>query len=103
MTRFLQLLLGPALLAVSLSACATPPAGDPPKGDAPPGLCNASTLEWTIGRPATEQLVHEAQQQSGAKTVRVLKPGQMVTMEYSDQRLNIYVDAANKVERYGCG
>jgi hypothetical protein len=66
-------------------------------------VCNARTLDWTIGREADDDLVRRAQLESTAKIVRVLKPGQVVTMEYSDQRLNIYVDADNKVTSYSCG
>ena len=34
---------------------------------------------------------------------RVLKPGQMVTMEYAEGRLNIDVDAGNVVINLRCG
>ena len=72
----------------------------------PPGdthvVCQSQTLEWTIGKTADETLVRRAQLEATARYVRVLKPGQMVTMEYSDERLNLYVDANNKVERYSC-
>ena len=65
-------------------------------------ICKDSTLSWTIGREADEALVRRAQIEATAKNVRVLRPGQVVTMEYSDQRLNLYVDADNKVLRYSC-
>jgi len=65
-------------------------------------ICNASNLGWTIGKTADETLVRRAQLEATAKIVRVLKPGQMVTMEYSDQRLNLYVDGNNVVTRYAC-
>ena len=65
-------------------------------------VCQSDTLGWTIGKTADETLVRRAQLEATAKYVRVLKPGQMVTMEYSDERLNLYVDDANKVTRYSC-
>jgi hypothetical protein len=65
-------------------------------------VCNARTLDWTIGKEADEDLVRRAQLEATARIVRVLKPGQMVTMEYNDQRLNLHVDAANKVTSYSC-
>jgi hypothetical protein len=104
----IPLIFGATLLAAGLSACAaTPVADEPPsgidKGEAVPGLCDSSTLAWTVGKTADESLVRRAQDEAGAKAVRVLKPGQMVTMEYSDTRLNLYVDTANKVIRYSCG
>lgn len=65
-------------------------------------VCQTRTLEWMIGKEADEALVRRAQLEATARMVRVLKPGQMVTMEYSDERLNIYVDADNVVQRYSC-
>ena len=100
MTRYAQTSFGAVLLAASLSGCMTVPPGD---GSGSPLACNASTLGWTIGQPATQELLARAQQESRAKIVRVIRPGQMVTMEYSEGRLNLYVDAANQVERYACG
>ncbi len=65
-------------------------------------VCQSNTLGWTIGKTADETLVRRAQLEATAKFVRVLKPGQMVTMEYSDERLNLYVDDTNTVIRYSC-
>jgi hypothetical protein len=103
MTRLPVLLAGTLLM----SACAEVPVmSDPPNtnppGSEPSGICNATTLGWTTGKLADETLVHRAHGESGAKIVRVLRPGQMVTMEYSEFRLNIYVDANNRVERVSC-
>ena len=82
-----------------LAACAAIDT-DPPKDTHV--VCQSETLAWTIGKTADETLVRRAQLEATARWVRVLKPGQMVTMEYNDQRLNLYVDASNKVERYSC-
>ena len=38
-----------------------------------------------------------------AKTVRILRPGMAVTMDYSPERLNIEVDAAERITRVSCG
>ena len=100
-------ILLPLAGTVLLSACAElPPMGDPPNtdppGSEPSGICKADTLGWTVGKLADDALVHRAHGESGAKIVRVLRPGQMVTMEYSEYRLNIYVDATNRVERVSC-
>ena len=89
--------LGATLLVAGLSGCTTTPAPD-----SRPGVCDSATLGWTIGQVADEALVNRAHAESGAKVVRVLRPGQVVTMEYSEQRLNLYVDDANKVQRYSC-
>jgi hypothetical protein len=93
--------LAAAAAATLLGACTTMPPTDDTPGKAP-GLCNATTLGWTVGKVADQALVEKAHAESGAKVVRVLRPGQMVTMEYSDQRLNLRVDANNVVEGYSC-
>ena len=95
MNRHLLPLAGVALLA----ACAALDT-DPPRDTHV--ICQSNTLAWTIGKEADETLVRRAQLEATAKIVRVLKPGQVVTMEYSDQRLNLHVDANNKVTSYSC-
>ena len=40
---------------------------------------------------------------SGAKTLRWVAKGMMVTMDYRGDRLTIHLDAANRVERANCG
>jgi len=93
------------LLAVS--ACATTTTGAPPmSGQTPPVVmsCNADSAKpAAIGKTATAAVVERARVDAGARTARVLKPGQMVTMEYLEGRLNIDVDAGNVISRVRCG
>ncbi|HEV7659348.1 MAG TPA: I78 family peptidase inhibitor [Allosphingosinicella sp.] len=91
-----------ALALLSLPACATTTRiGPGPKPDA--GLCNAAAARRLAGRAATEELATEALRLSGAQQLRVIEPGMMVTMDYSAERLNIYVGPDGKVERLACG
>ena len=90
------LLLLPALL--SLAACATPATPPPMQG-----RCNAEAANAYIGKAADAGTVDAARKAAGAERVRTLKPGQMVTMEYLEGRLNLYLDASGKIERIGCG
>lgn len=48
-------------------------------------------------------MVERARVAAGARTARVLKPGQMVTMEYLPGRLNIDVDERNVITNLRCG
>jgi hypothetical protein len=90
-----------AALVLALAACVPhPPEGAPPP---PSGQCDADPAASVVGREATAELVAEARRLSGARQVRVIRPGQMVTMEYSAERLNLHVDARNRVERLACG
>ena len=96
----------PALLIAStlaMSACAsTPPATG---GDAPAmaDTCNADAARSVVGKVATPDVVEQARRDAGAEVARVLKPGQMVTMEYREGRLNIDVDEKNVIKNVRCG
>lgn len=98
------LVLGIAFTALMLSACTatSPPMADP----MPPqtASCNAEAAKpAAIGKPATAEVVEQARHDAGARMTRVLKPGQRVTMEYAEGRLNIDVDAHNVVINLRCG
>jgi len=88
-------LLVPALL--SLAACAT--AERPTVA----GRCNADAANTYLGKAADATTVEAARKAAGAERVRTIKPGQAVTMEYLEGRLNLYLDANGKIERIGCG
>jgi hypothetical protein len=66
--------------------------------------CNAAAAQSFVGKEATEATVADAQRAAGAKgDVRVIKPGQAVTMDYRADRLNVEVDARNAIARITCG
>jgi hypothetical protein len=67
------------------------------------GLCDASRAQSLVGRQATSELGAEALRLSGAGTIRWVPPGGMVTMDYREDRLNIELDAQNRVTRVRCG
>lgn len=77
------------------------PAADPP----PPrtGVCDARRIADLIGKPVNDALVADAKRRSGAKVVRRILPGMMVTMDYSAARLNLYIDAKGRVAKITCG
>lgn len=89
------ILLVPAVL--SLAACAT--AEMPPA----PGRCTADAANAYLGKAADAATVEAARKTAGAERVRTIKPGQAVTMDYLEGRLNLYLDASGKIERIGCG
>jgi hypothetical protein len=111
-----------AALAVALGACAsnqgdTAPAASPtaaaeaspaaapatPPGDATM-QCSAAAAQSFVGREASDTTVAEAQAAAGATgTVRVIKPGQPVTMDFRGDRLNVEVDERNAIVRITCG
>jgi hypothetical protein len=86
------------------AACATSPVEEkvPVHGDTG-GSCNERAAQSLIGRSADGALAVEAQRLTGAPRIRWIRPGDMVTMEYSPNRLNIYLDEQHKVKRMSCG
>ena len=91
---------------LSLAACASQPVADA-EAPAAPGTvaqqCNADAARNVIGQSATADIVEQARKAAGAAIARVLKPGQVVTMEYRGDRLDLDVDDANVVTGVRCG
>ena len=95
MIRFLALA---ALLPVV--ACATAPKAE----DMTESLgCGETKVGDLVGKPWTEALRAPTLRRSGARTLRVIAPGDAVTMDYRTDRLNIETDAAGRVIRVKCG
>jgi hypothetical protein len=93
-----------AAFTLSLSACATVPNANT-GGPLPPSAmqCDASGASWAIGQSPTAEIVERIRVDTHSRIARVLHPGQVVTMEYSDQRLNLNVDEHDVVTSYSCG
>jgi hypothetical protein len=100
MARLLSPLL-PLAAACCLAACAQQQAGAAP--DAEAGTCQAKPAQFAVGYNYTEAVLDEVRRRSGARLARVLRPGQMTTMEFSAERVNLEVDAGNRVTRVRCG
>ena len=111
-----------AALVLALGACATqsgdavaPQAAPAEAGDAAtsPGVpdagdvamhCDATAAQPFVGRHATQTTLAEAQAAAGATgTLRVIEPGQPVTMDFRADRLNVEVDDGNAIVRITCG
>ena len=86
-----------AFAALAAVACVSPSEPTTPR------TCDAERLRDLIGREGNVALNEEAMQRSGARRSRRIRPGDVVTMDYSEDRLNIYVDARGRVERFTCG
>lgn len=90
------------LLLLGLSACSTAPAGSPPMGE-PVAACRNDGLAPFVGQPATQELGSRMLAATGARDLRWVAHGMMVTMDFRADRLTVYLDAANRVERASCG
>lgn len=97
------LLLVPlTLLAAACAQQPTNPLASPPP---PPAgaTCDAAPAQYAVGRPQTAPLVEEIRQKTGAHMARVLRPNQVVTMEFLAERVNVVVDAENRITAVRCG
>lgn len=98
-----KIALGALVMASTACAVVPPPEPDVPVHGDDGGSCNANAAQGLIGRPADTALGNEAQRLTGARTIRWIRPGDMVTMEYSPSRLNIHLDERHRVSRINCG
>ena len=90
------------LVAWLAAGCAAAPV-DPPEPAADQGECRITGLADLVGRPATAELGREAMRRSAATSLRWMRPGGVVTMEYRPGRLNVRLDGQNRVSRFVCG
>lgn len=88
----MRISLGPALLPMLLAACQ--PAATEPEADA----CNAAGWTWLIGEP-----VDVVAASTFPAPMRVIGPGDAVTMEYLANRLNVVYDENGIVTDVRCG
>ena len=65
--------------------------------------CREEGLERFVGRQASDEIVAQAVEASGSKSVRVLPPGAVATMDYRTDRLNIETDGNGIIVRLRCG
>ena len=87
--------------ALVLAACAVAQPAPVPGGN-PGGTCDGSNLKQFVGRQATSDLAAEMLGVSGAAVLRWVPHGTMITMEFRPDRLTVFLDSANRVERPSC-
>ena len=85
-----------AVLAASLIGCATPPAPPPDSGFNASG-CGADNYQSFVGTPLA------AASWPSDLNVRVIGPGEAVTLEFDPTRMNMEVDEAGIIQRIYCG
>ena len=98
--------LGTVLAVAMLAGCSTTSsesAKDPVATDAGHSRCESKAAEFTIGQKASPQLLEQARTRAGAQNARILKPNDMITLEYRSDRLNLNTDDNLVITRVNCG
>jgi hypothetical protein len=92
-----------ATLVLSMAACAPMPPTT--GGPLPPASfqCVAEPAAWAIGQAATAEVVERIRVDTRSRIARVLRPGQVVTMEFSAERVNVNVNERNAIIGVTCG
>ncbi len=87
---------------ILLHGCAPTVAGDG-RIEQGAAACDATKAQFAVGQSYSGALAGRARQAAGAKIVRRLVPGQVVTMEFSPERLNLETDDKGIVIAARCG
>lgn len=86
---------------LALGACAT--TGEVPVVGDSGYTCRSDMLPQFIGSVATQQLGSDILTASGARNLRWVPKGGVVTMDFRADRVTVALDGDNKVERASCG
>lgn len=98
----MRTLMAAAAAGLALAGCMTTET-EKAAGDDVRYACDAGRAQGLVGQAATQALGAEAVRAAGARTLRWIAPGQAVTMDYRTDRLNLHLDAQNRVTRVACG
>jgi len=103
MIRPAACLLALAPLYASVGACVKAPPMDQPDSPVATGRCNAAAGQSFLGQRATPEVGQRLLAATGARVLRQLPPNSVMTMDYSEDRLNIFHDENLVIERITCG
>lgn len=65
--------------------------------------CDAQPVQKLIGTKLTTSVENQIKQASSSSKTRVLKPGEVMTMEYDPRRINLILDEQGALTALRCG
>ena len=87
---------------LGVAACAAVPQ-PPPLPPPPPAQCTAEPAAWAIGKAPTADVLDRIRFDTHSQVVRVLHPNDVMTMDYSNARVNVKVNERNAIVGITCG
>jgi hypothetical protein len=93
------------LAAVPLAACAaaSPPDAVQIHGVTPGHKCDASSTDSFIGQIGSSETGAAIMHATRAAVLRWAPPNTMLTMDYREDRVTVWLDEANKITKLRCG
>ncbi|WP_095110504.1 I78 family peptidase inhibitor [Pseudomonas sp. Irchel 3E20] len=89
---------------LALSGCSTAESvSEPATDEMAHARCESKAADFVIGKKATPELLEQARKRSGAHNARVLRPDDVMTLEYRSDRLNLNTDDNLVITRVNCG
>ena len=95
-----SLLFAPAFLA---ACAANAPATTPVHGVTPGHKCDASQTDLFIGKPGSRVTGNAIKRATKAAVLRWSPPNTMLTMDYREDRVTVWVDENRKITKIRCG
>jgi hypothetical protein len=94
-----------ALVSVMLAACSTAPApADTPVHGVTPGhKCQSAGTDQFVGQIGNSETGAAIKRVSNAAVLRWAPPGVMLTMDFREDRVTVWLDAANTITKIRCG
>ena len=101
MRRCSMVVAGGAL--ASCAAAPQPVQEIPVRGSTSGFVCRQQSFEAFTGKVATSAVGAELLRASGARVIRWVQPGMMVTMDYREDRVTVHLAENNRIVRASCG